>query len=164
MKAPSRRVRRNRPGRKLLGLDLGERRIGVAVSDAGGSLAAPLETVDLKFASLQAVADLALRHQVEGIVVGLPTTLSGFEGHQAVEARRQAAELAELTTVPIVFWDERLTSAMADRILAASGRRTKRERGQRDAIAAALMLQSFLDAHPLPALQQPMPDNASWSD
>lgn len=156
MKAPSRRVRRNRPGRKLLGLDLGERRIGVAVSDAGGVLAAPLETVDLKLTSLVAVAELARRHQVDGIVVGLPTTLSGYEGHQAIETRRHAAELAELTVTPIVFWDERLTSAMADRILEQSGRRTKRERGQRDAIAAAIMLQSFLDAHPLPSLQRPL--------
>jgi putative Holliday junction resolvase len=147
----------------LLGLDLGERRIGVAVSDAGGTLAAPLQTVDLKQSSLQAVAELALRHLVEGIVVGLPTTLSGVEGHQATETRRQAAELGELTATPIVFWDERLTSAMADRILAQSGRRTKRERGQRDAIAAALMLQSFLDAHPLPALQQPTRDDISWN-
>lgn len=155
MKAPSRRVRRNRPGRKLLGLDLGERRIGVAVSDAGGTLATPLETVDLKQTSLRAVAELAARHQVEGIVVGLPTTLSGIEGHQAIETRRHAAELGELTATPIVFWDERLTSAMADRILTQSGRRTKRERGLRDAVAAALMLQSFLDAHPLPALQPP---------
>jgi putative Holliday junction resolvase len=160
MSRPSRRVRRNRPGRKLLGLDLGERRIGVAVSDAGGTLASPLETVDLKHTSLAAVAELARRHQVEGIVAGLPTTLSGVEGHQAIEARRQAAELQALVTVPLVFWDERLTSAMADRILEESGRRTKRERGLRDAIAAAVMLQSFLDVHPLPALHRPHIDDS----
>lgn len=142
---PSRRERQ-RPGRKLLGLDLGERRIGVAVSDATGLVARPLETLDLRLTDLDAIARLIDHHQVDGVVVGLPTTLSGGEGFQAARARAMAQKLEELISVPLVFWDERLTSAIADQILERRKRRP-RDKGERDAIAAAILLQSYLDTH-----------------
>lgn len=142
---PSRRERQ-RPGRKLLGLDLGERRVGVAVSDATGLVASPIGAVDLKRSGLQAVADLVTEHDVDGVVVGLPTTLTGGEGFQAERTRAMAEELEALIDVPLVFWDERLTSAIADQILERR-KRKPRDKGERDAIAAAILLQSYLDSH-----------------
>jgi putative holliday junction resolvase len=139
----------HRPGPKLLGLDLGERRIGVAVSDDLGIIASPFRIIDLKRQSLADVAALASDMKVDGIVVGLPRGMSGEEGHQARETRAMAAEIEAIVEVPIIFWDERLTSAIADRVLASHGRSSKSRRGERDAIAAAVMLQSYLDAHPL---------------
>lgn len=138
-----------RPGPKLLGLDLGERRIGVAVSDDLGIIASPLRIIDLKRQSLSDVASLASELGVDGIIVGLPRGMRGDEGYQARETRAMAAEIEESIEVPIIFWDERLTSAIADRVLASHGRSAKNRRVERDAIAAAVMLQSYLDAHPL---------------
>lgn len=138
-----------RPGPKLLGLDLGERRIGVAVSDDLGIIASPLSIVDLKRQSLADVAALATQLGVDGIVVGLPRGMRGDEGYQARETRAMADDIQQLVDVPIVYWDERLTSAIADRVLAAHGKPAKSRRAERDAIAAAVMLQSYLDAHPL---------------
>lgn len=139
-----------RPGPKLVGLDLGERRIGVAVSDDTGVIASPDRIIDLKIGSLADVAALVAEVGAAGVVVGLPKGMRGDEGHQARAARDQAAELQELVDVPILFWDERLTSAIADRALEQRGRRPRDRRIERDAIAAAVMLQSYLDAHPLP--------------
>lgn len=148
--ARQRRQQRERPGRKLLGLDLGERRIGVAVSDDLGSIAFPIGIVDLKHQGLDALADLAYRQNVDGIVAGLPTTLGGEEGFQAREARSMADELSSLVKVRIVFWDERLTSTIADRVIEAGGgkKRKRRASGERDALAASIMLQGYLDANP----------------
>lgn len=139
-----------RPGPKLLGLDLGERRIGIAVSDDTGIIASPMRIIDLKHASLADVAAVAIDLGVAGIVVGLPVGMHGSEGHQAREARAMAAELEAMLSIPIMFWDERLTSAIADRALADSGLSSRNRRDQKDAIAAAILLQSYLDAHPLP--------------
>ena len=141
--------RTRRPGRKLLGVDLGERWVGVAATDDTGVLASPVETVDLRRTTLAAVAELAAERAVAGIVVGLPRTMAGKEGFQAEQARSQAEALQQLTEIPMLFWDERLTTAMAERIAA----RRKRRRGSRDApsdaLAAAIMLQSYIDAHPI---------------
>lgn len=140
--------RRRRPGLRLLGVDLGERWIGVAATDDTGVLASPVETVDLRRGSLGEVARLAEERDVAGIVVGLPRTMAGQEGFQAKRARTQAAELQELTDRPVIFWDERLTTAMAEQIAS----RGKRRRGGRDtppdAVAAAVLLQSYIDANP----------------
>lgn len=143
------RPKPRRPGPKLLGLDLGERRIGVAVSDDTGVIASPLKIIDLKHARLDDVAQLARDLAVAGIVVGLPRGMSGDEGYQAREVRAMSAELELIVELPILFWDERLTSAIADRVLTASGRSTRQRKKERDAIAAAVMLQSYLDAHPM---------------
>jgi putative holliday junction resolvase len=145
-----------RPGPRLLGLDLGERRVGVAVSDETGIIASPYQIVDLKYATMESVAVLATQLKVDGIVVGLPRTMRGDEGFQARATRTMAAELEALVNVPIVFWDELLTSAIADRVLDAKGRSQRERRGERDAIAAAVMLQSYLDAHPLRRVISPL--------
>ncbi len=144
------RPKPRRPGRKLVGLDLGERRIGVAISDDTGVIASPDRIIDLKHGALVDVAALVAEVGASGVVVGLPKGMRGDEGHQARAVRAQAAEIEQLVTVPVIFWDERLTSAIADRALEQGGRRARDRRVQRDAIAAAVMLQSYLDANPFP--------------
>jgi len=138
-----------RPGPKLLGLDLGERRIGVAVSDDTGIIASPKRIVDMRYATLEDIARLATEFNVDGIVVGLPKGMSGDEGFQARETRAMAAEIEALVDVPIIFWDERLSSYIADQALSARVKSPRERRKQLDAIAAAVTLQSYLDANPL---------------
>jgi putative Holliday junction resolvase len=124
--------------------------VGIAVSDDLGMMAFPVGIVDLRHETLDAVATLVNEHNADGIVAGLPTTMRGEEGYQARAARVMAEELAEKVSIRIVFWDERLTSYMADRVLEGrSKKRKSRSSGERDAIAAAIMLQDYLDANPL---------------
>lgn len=124
--------------------------MGIAVSDDLGMMAFPVGIIDLRHETLESVAAVVREHNADGIVAGLPTTLRGEEGYQAREARAMAEELAEKVSVRIVFWDERLTSYMADRVLEGrSKKRKNRSSGERDAIAAAIMLQDYLDANPL---------------
>jgi len=144
-----RKSRPPRPGRKLVGLDLGERRIGIAISDDTGIIASPDRIVDLQRGGLADIVARVREVAADGVVVGLPVSLSGDEGFQARATRAQAAELETLLDVPVVFWDETLTSAIADRALEQAGKRARDRRIQRDAIAAAIMLQSYLDEHPL---------------
>ncbi len=138
---------------RLLGVDLGERWIGVAATDDTGVLAAPVETIDLKRRPLADVAGIAAERSVAGIVVGLPRTLAGDEGFQAKRARDQAAELQGETDIPVVFWDERLTTAMAEQISKRSRRRRARAT-QPDAVAAAILLQSYVDANPVSRIKR----------
>ncbi|MCX2726172.1 Holliday junction resolvase RuvX [Thermomicrobium sp. 4228-Ro] len=134
-----------RPGRAL-GLDVGERRIGVAVSDELGLIASPAATIDLEREGLNALLSLIERYAPSVIVVGLPVTMRGREGAQAAETRRFVELLRPHVRCPIVFWDERLTSTAAERLLTESGMRRNRRRQTVDAVAAALLLQSYLDA------------------
>jgi putative Holliday junction resolvase len=135
-----------RPGR-VLGVDPGSRRIGLALSDPTGLLASPLSVVQRTKRSrpaLEEVARIAREHQVVRIVIGLPIGLNGFEGPAAQAARRDAELLSTLVEVPVEFHDERFTTVTAQRL--------GRERGQRvdrateiDKMAAAVLLQSWLD-------------------
>jgi putative Holliday junction resolvase len=143
------RIKPQRPGRKLLGLDLGERRIGVAVTDDLGMFAFPLAIIDLTRSSLAEVARIASEQRVDGIVVGIPMNMRGDEGFQARAAREMARQIEQLVDVPIVYADERLTSYIADQALASRGVKPRQRKAQRDAIAAAVMLQGYMDAHPL---------------
>ncbi len=134
---------------RALGLDVGARRIGVALSDELGLLAAPLTTVQVRRhredRALAEIAAITREKGVEAVVVGLPTSLNGSEGPQAAIVRDFAARLAPLLDVPIAFGDERYTTAEAERLL-LDRRLSREERRERiDAAAAAIMLQSFLD-------------------
>ncbi len=137
---------------RLLGLDLGEKRIGLAVS-AGRNLPifplGHLERGQLK-QDLARVIALAEERQVQGFVVGLPYTLSGQEGTQARKAQGFARALRRETTLPVYTWDETFTSVEAEGMLRESGRQPSRERGSVDAAAAALILQRFLDGRDAP--------------
>lgn len=133
---------------RTLGLDIGERRIGVAISDPAGRVATPLKVLDAR-AVLGGSNDLRLLvedYEVERIVVGLPLTLAGEEGPQARIARAAGEKLARSLPVPLVYWDERLSSAEARRAMTAAGVKDADKRGRVDMVAAAVFLQSYLDA------------------
>jgi len=133
-----------------MALDVGEKRIGVAISDEGGSIATPLTIIarGKGRSDLAEVARLAGEWEVDALVVGLPTGMSGREGPQAAATRAYADRLAEALgpELPLFFWDERLTTAIADRVMRERGTRRADRQGQRDAIAAAVILQGYLDS------------------
>jgi putative Holliday junction resolvase len=131
------------PGRTLC-LDVGERRIGVALSDPEGRLASPLGVIVRRGAArdFEQVAQLVRQHGVERVVVGLPRTLAGELGPQARRVQRWAERLRAHLPVPLVYWDERYSTVEATRRLAASG---SRRRTALDAAAAAVILQDYLD-------------------
>ncbi len=134
---------------RALGVDLGERRIGLASSDPTGVLATPLRVLTRgrdPAADRAAIVEAARDLEVEVIVVGLPRSLSGREGPAARGARAEAAALAEAAGgIPVVLHDERFTTRDASARLRASGRSSRQQRGEIDAAAAAVMLQSYLD-------------------
>ncbi len=132
---------------RFLGLDLGTKRIGVAVSDALGLLAHPLLTVYRKGGreDLRSVARLARRHGCSAFVIGNPLHMSGEQSPAAAKAQRFAEGLRELTGLAVHLWDERLTTAAAHEILYAAGRARAKHQAVVDQVAAVLILQGFLD-------------------
>jgi putative holliday junction resolvase len=154
---------------RVLGIDAGERRVGVAMSDATGLLAAPvcvLQRVRGLAPVLDALAELARRDKVSRLVIGLPLNADGSEGPQARRARDFARVAERVIGLPVTLWDERLSTREAESILREQGRnlRTARARGQLDAIAAAVILQDFLNftrasgAGEAPELLPPVPE------
>jgi putative Holliday junction resolvase len=136
------------PPPRFLCLDVGNRRIGVAVSDELGLTAQPVLTLERRHnrrEDLRSLARLARRFSVVGIVVGNPVHLSGDLSPQAVKTQAFAAELGELSGLPIHLWDERLTSREAHRILYEAGHPRQEHRQVVDQVAATLILQSFMD-------------------
>lgn len=132
---------------KLLALDLGERRIGLAVSNQEGTLVLPVGHLqrDKLQADIQRVLASAIERDAQGIVVGIPYSLDGSEGSQAKRARRFVQALKKQTTLAVYTVDERFTSVEAEGMMREAGRQPSRERGAVDAAAAALILQRFLD-------------------
>ncbi len=133
---------------RYLGLDVGNRRIGVAVSDELGLIAQPLLTLTRtgkRRDDLRSLARLCRRFGVTGIVVGNPLQLSGEPGPQAARTQAFAAELGSLTGLPIHLWDERLTTHHAHQVLYEAGHPRQAHRRVVDQVAATLILQSFLD-------------------
>jgi putative Holliday junction resolvase len=136
------------PPTRYLGLDVGNRRIGVAVSDELGLTAQPVLTLERRHNrrdDLRSLARLARRFSVAGIVVGNPMHLSGDLSPQAAKTQAFAAELGELSGLPIHLWDERLTTREAHQILYEAGHPRQEHRRVVDQVAATLILQSFLD-------------------
>ncbi len=133
---------------RFLGLDLGTRRIGVALSDPTGTVAAPLLVLAHtdRRRDLAAVAGLAAAHGVARIVVGWPRNMDGTRGPAARRAEAFADALRRRLDVPVDLWDERLSTVEADRTLREAGVRRDRRRAVRDQIAAALILQTYLTA------------------
>ena len=133
---------------RYLALDVGSKRIGVAVSDELGLTAVPVLTLERRRnprEDLRSLARLARRFGVAGIVVGNPLHLSGEVSPRAVKTQTFAAELGELTGLPIHMWDERLTTREAHQILYEAGKARQEHRRVVDQVAATLILQSFLD-------------------
>ena len=133
---------------RILGLDIGKRRIGVAVSDPLGLLARPVETV--RSVSLNVdiarISELARELEAEVIVVGDPLHMSGEAGTMSSRAHKFGEALHEATGLPVEYCDERLTSVEAERILRDQGVSPRKVRHQIDAMAAAVILQSYLNA------------------
>ena len=132
---------------RLLGVDLGARRIGLATADGASRVAVPIGAIDRRSESdaVHAVANAASKRDAEIIVVGLPLTLRGRASAQTQEALAFADALAQRTGLRVETWDERLTSVEADRRLSESGA-SRGALGAQDAMAAALILQAYLDA------------------
>ncbi len=131
----------------LLGIDFGEARLGVAVSDSLGMLAHPLETVPNQgVAALDRIIALARERHAVGFVIGLPRHMNGSEGESAKKARAFAETLGSRSGLPIHFVDERLTTVGAQRLFQDAGINTKKSRGRIDVAAAQLILQGYLDA------------------
>ena len=132
---------------RVLGLDVGDRRIGVALSDALGLTAQPLTVLARQDAArdLEAVRALVERHEVERVIVGLPLTLRGAQGPQAKKVASFADILRRRLPVPIQLVDERLTSVQGERALIAMGSSRRKRKQVIDQVAAQLILQQFLD-------------------
>ncbi len=138
------------PTERLLGLDPGARRIGLALSDVSLLLASPYGSLPRRRMAENAaeIRSLKEREKVGGMVVGWPLTLAGEEGRAAQSARDWAAALAEATGLPAMLWDERLSTAAAIRMLIEEADLSRKRRAQvTDQVAAALILQGALDAH-----------------
>jgi putative Holliday junction resolvase len=134
---------------RLLAVDWGEVRIGLALSDETQTLATPLETLVRRAGKrfpLSRFLALIGDHRPAGVVVGLPLTGEGDEAASAASARALAGQLAERTGLPVELWDERMSTARALAAIREQGGRTRGRRGDVDSLAAAVLLQHYLDA------------------
>jgi putative Holliday junction resolvase len=133
---------------RILSLDVGTKNIGMAVCDPLGFTAQSLPTIRRKgdlAADLKQVADAVKEYQVEKIIVGLPKNMNGTEGPSCVMAKEFAAEVEKEVELPIVFWDERLTSKMAESAMIDADLSRKKRKQKVDSLAAILILQNYLD-------------------
>jgi len=135
------------PKGALVGLDLGEKTIGVAVSDLRRGVATPLETIRRKKFTLDAarLLEIATARGVAGVVLGLPLNMDGSEGPRCQTTRAFARNLSGLSTLPIGFWDERLSTVAAERALLEADTSRQKRALVIDHVAAAYILQGFLD-------------------
>jgi putative Holliday junction resolvase len=131
---------------RILAVDWGARRIGLAVSDPLGVIASPLPTLEIRgeAQAVARVADTIRELEADAVVVGLPLTLSGERGESAAAAERFAARLGEACGVPVSLYDERLTSALAERRLRETGTRTRGRKVRVDQGAAVALLEGWL--------------------
>jgi len=139
----------SRPGVRALGIDPGSKRIGVAVSDLSGSIATPLVVIRRSRSTrhdLGEIANLARAEEADVIVYGLPLNMDGSMSKAAKAATHEAEQLATLVDVPVEMHDERLTTVSADRSMIDAGLNAVERRRVVDKVAAAIMLQSWLDA------------------
>ena len=135
------------PMQALIGLDLGEKTIGVAVSDSFQSVATPLETVRRKKFGLDAarLAEIIAKRRIGGLVLGLPRNMDGSEGPRCQSTRAFARNFDRLTPLPITYWDERLSTVAAERALLEADTTRKRRAEVIDHVAAGYILQGLLD-------------------
>ena len=138
-------------GRRLLALDVGEKTIGIAIATSDLNIASPLQTITRRKFTEDAkkLAQICQEHDVGGLVLGLPVNMDGSEGPRARSTRQFARNLEEIAglSLPIAFWDERLSTAVVERFLVEDADMSRRRRGQViDKMAAAFILQGALDA------------------
>lgn len=133
---------------RALGIDLGSKRIGVATSDRSGTIATPLTVLQRsgsRLSDYRSIAALVVEHEAECVVVGLPLNMSGSVGAAAQSATDEASEMASVVNVPVYTYDERLTTVTADQILMQQKMKAQARRRVVDKVAAAVMLQSWLE-------------------
>jgi putative Holliday junction resolvase len=136
------------PGVRALGVDLGSKRIGIAVSDTSGTIASALTTVHRSKSRRHdhaAIADLVRVEEAEVVVVGLPLSLDGSHGKAAKAATTEARQLANVAGVPVEMYDERFTTVTAERGMIEAGLNAQARRKVVDKVAAAVMLQAWLE-------------------
>jgi putative Holliday junction resolvase len=144
---------------RILGIDVGEARIGLALSDDLGMLAHPAETIHVKEGKpIQRVADVVRREKVSTVVIGLPRNMNGTYGPAADKVREFAKKLQALAPCTVKFWDERLTTVAAQKSLHQAGKNVKQSRQVIDQVAAQLILQGYLDSQALLDSMPPMPE------
>lgn len=131
-----------------LGLDVGRRRIGVALSDPEGLLAVPLSTVyrETIKSAVEQISELVKQHNVTCVVVGLPALLSGELGEEAASVEEFTHALRERIPVQYEYWDERMSTVAAEKMLRQSGAKKDKRDTKRDSLAATLILQGYLDS------------------
>lgn len=129
----------------ILGLDVGEKRIGIALAE--GLLAIPLTVLDRAGdeSDMEKLLSFIREHGAERIVVGLPRSMNGSIGRQAEEVLAFSEALAQHVDIPVDTWDERLSTVAAERMLLDAGMKREKTKGKRDAMAAAIILQAYLD-------------------
>ncbi len=131
---------------KALGIDLGEARIGLAISDDLGMLAHPLETVSAKANPLQRILEVIAQNRVQTVILGLPRNMDGSYGPAAEKVKLFQEKLKAAAACKVILWDERLTTVAAQKSLHQAGKNTKQSRSVIDQVAAQLILQSWLDS------------------
>jgi putative Holliday junction resolvase len=133
--------------RRVLGIDPGEARVGVAVSDDLGMLAHPLETIDVsKHDPCDRIAELVAQKAASAVIVGVPRNMDGSFGPAAEKSRVLIEKLKSRVECKVVAWDERLTTVSAQRALREAGRKAKNQRAVIDQAAAQILLQSWIDS------------------
>lgn len=132
---------------RLMALDIGDRRVGVALSDPGRRLSRGLQVIQRrsKEADMALIASLVDEHEVEKIIVGHPLRLDGSVGEQARRVEGYAAELEEAVGVPVVFWDESYSTERARQVMIEAGSKRSDRKRRLDAVAAAVILQDYMD-------------------
>lgn len=143
--------------KRLLGIDFGRARVGLAISDELGLLAHPLETFPAGSvnALMERIAAIVREKEVERIIVGLPRNMDGSVGPAANEVLAFVQKLRAQLTCPVLTWDERLTTVAANRVLREAGRKSRTTRGQVDQVAAQMILQGYLDQLQMQAEKTP---------
>lgn len=142
---------------RILGVDYGTKRIGLAISDGLGLTAQPLDVVPRKDL-VESLLRITQEYEVNRVVVGLPTALGGHEGQSAAGARELGEEIASLLDLDVDYVDERFTSRMAESALLEAGMRRRGRKEAVDKVAAAIILQTYLDSRSDPGNAQPDSD------
>lgn len=133
---------------RALGIDLGEKRIGIAVSDSNGKVATPIQVLVRSKSTKQdhnKINELVKEWEAEIVVVGMPYSLNGSKGSAARLVEKEVEKLSDSISVPVTIHDERLTTVMAAKELDVQGLNSKKQRGVIDQVAASVILQSWLD-------------------
>ena len=147
------------PDGRLLGIDYGAKRIGVAVTDPERRLSSPLENYSRRGESVDRawIKRLVAEERAVGFVVGLPVFASGDESPSSIEARRYGAWLHEATNLPVAFFDERYTSALADEYLGGARMTKAQKKARRDMLAAQILLAAFIECKSATSLERSPP-------